>query len=52
MKKMILDNRRITNNTDNGGISFGTCQAIFTNVLGIKLSSGKIALKLHNFEQK
>ena len=35
VKKMILDNRQITIRevTDDVGISFGSCQAIFTDVL-------------------
>ena len=38
MKKMILDNRRITIIVvaDNVGISFDSCQAIFTDALGMK----------------
>ena len=41
MKKMILDNRRITITevVDNFGISFGSCQAIFTDVIGMKHGS-------------
>ena len=37
MKKTILDNRRITIRevADDVGISFGSCQAIFTDVLGM-----------------
>ena len=31
---------------------FGSCQAIFTNVLGIKHAAAKIFPKLQNFEQK
>ena len=38
VKKMILDNRRITIRevADNVFISFGSCQAIVTDVLGKK----------------
>ena len=38
VKKMILDNRRISIRefADDVGISFGSCQAIFTDVLGMK----------------
>ena len=38
VKKMILDNRRITIRevADDVAISFGSCQAIFTNVLGMR----------------
>ena len=42
MKKMILDNRRITIK-EVAGISFGSCQIIFTDVLGIKRVAAKIA---------
>ena len=54
MKKMILDNRRITIRevADDVGISFGSCQAIFTDVLGMKCAVAKIVSKLLNFEQK
>ena len=48
---MILNNRRITIRevADNVGISFGSCQAIFTDVLGLKRAAAKIAPKLLNF---
>ena len=38
VKKMILDNRRITIKevADDVGISFGSCQAIFVEVLGME----------------
>ena len=38
VKKMILDNRQITiiEVVDDVGISFGLCQIIFTDVLGVK----------------
>ena len=51
---MILDNYRITIRevADDVGISFGSCQVILTNVLGIKHASVKIVPKLLNFEQK
>ena len=54
IKKMILDNRRITirRRADDVGISFGSCEAIFTDVLGIKRAAAKIVPKLLNFEQK
>ena len=54
IKKMILDNRRITftEAADDVRISFGSCQAIFTDVLGMKRAAAKIATKLLNFEQK
>ena len=41
---MILDNRRITIRevTDDVGVSFGSCQAIFMDVLGMKHAAAKI----------
>ena len=53
-KKMILDNRRITIRgvADYVGISFGSCQAIFADCLGMKSAAVKIIPKLLNFEQK
>ena len=49
VKKMILYNHRITIRevADNIGISFGSCQAIFTDVFGTKCAAAKIVLKLH-----
>ena len=54
VKKMILNNRRITIRevADDIGISFGSCQEIFTDVLGRKPVAAKIIPKLLNFEQK
>ena len=54
VKKMILNNRRITIRevAEDVGISFGSCQKIFTDVLGIKREAAKIVSKLLNFEQK
>ena len=51
---MILDKRRITVRevADAVGISFGSCQAIITDVLGMKRAAAKIVSKLLNFEQK
>ena len=51
---MISDNRRIIIRevADNFGISFGLCQAIFTDVLSMKRAAAKIVPKLINFEQK
>ena len=37
---------------DDVGISFGSCQAIFTDALGIKCAAAKIVSKLLNFEKK
>ena len=54
VKKMILDNSRITIRevADDVGISFGLCQAIFTDVSGIKRAAANIVRNLLNFEQK
>ena len=54
VKKMILDNRRITIRevVKDVGISFGSCQAIFTDALGMKRAAVKIVPKLLNFDQK
>ena len=53
VKEMILDNRRITITelADDVDISFGSCQAIFTHVLGMKCAAAKIVTRLQNFEQ-
>ena len=52
-KTLILDNHRITIRevADEVGISFGLCQAIFTDVLDMKHAAAKIVSKLLNFEQ-
>ena len=54
VKKMILDNRRITIGelADDVGISLGSCQAIFTDVLGMERAAAKIVINLLNFERK
>ena len=53
VKKMILDNRRIKiKAADDIGKSFGSCQAIFMDVLGMKCAAAKIVSKILNFEQK
>ena len=54
VKKMILFNRRITIRevANDVGISFGSCQVILTDVLGMKRMAMKIVPKLLNFEQK
>ena len=51
VKEMILDNRRITIREigNDVGISFGSCQAIFTDVLGMKSAVAKIAPKITIF---
>ena len=51
---MIFDNHRITITEvdDDVGTSFGSCQAIFTDVLGMKCAAKKIVSKLLNFVQK
>ena len=48
VKKMISDNRRITIRevADDIGISFGSCQRIFTDVLGMKRAAAKFVSKL------
>ena len=53
-KKMILVNHRITIRkvADDVGISLGPCQAIFTDVLGMKRAAARIVPKLLSFEQK
>ena len=50
-KKMILDNYRIAVRevADDVGISLGSCQAIFANVLAIKRAAAMIIPKLLNF---
>ena len=47
VKKMILNNRRITISevAGNVGISFNSCQAIFTDVLGIKRAATSLFQK-------
>ena len=52
MKKLILDNWRITIRelADDVGISFGSRQASFTDVLGMKRAASKIIPKLLKFE--
>ena len=54
VKKMILDNSRITIREigNDVGISFGSCQEIFTEVLGMKHATANTLKKLLNFEQK
>ena len=49
-----LDNLRITIRkvADDVDILFSSCQAIFTDVLGMKRAAAKIVPKLLNFEQK
>ena len=51
VKKMILDNRRSTIRevADDVGVSFGSSQAIFTDVLGMERAAAKIVSKLLNF---
>ena len=51
---MILDNLRITIReiADDIGKSFGSCQTIFTNILGMKRTAANTVPKLLNFEQK
>ena len=52
---MIFDNHRITireGQTDDVGILFGFCQAIFADVLDMKRAAAKVFPKFLNFEQK
>ena len=51
---MILNNRRITIRevADDVGISYGSSQAMLTDVLGLQRVAAKIVPKLLNFEQK
>ena len=51
VKKMILDNRRITIRevADAVYIAFGSCQAIFADILGMKRAAPKFVPKLLNF---
>ena len=51
---MILRNRRFTirEAADDVGTSFGSYQAIFTDVLSIKRTAAMIVPKFQNFEQK
>lgn len=51
---MIMENRRITIRevADDVGISFGSCQAIFSNILGMRRVAAKFVPKLLNFDQK
>ena len=52
VKKMILDKCRITiKKVADNAISFGSCQAIFTDILGMKRAAAKIVPKLRNFQQ-
>ena len=52
MKPIILDYRRITIRevADDVSISFGSCQAIFTEILSIILAAAKVVSKLLNFQ--
>ena len=54
VNKMIFYNRRISIQevADSVDISFGLCQANFTDVLGMKCAAVKIVPKLINIEQK
>ena len=54
VKKIILYNHQITirDVADDVGISFGSCQTIFPNFLGMRHATSKIVPKLLNFQQK
>ena len=51
MKEIIWNNRRIPIGViaDDVGISFGSCQAIFMDVLGIKRAQRRLFAKLLKF---
>ena len=49
---MLVHRITIREVADDVGISSGSCQAIFTEVLGMKRTAEKIVPKLLNFEQK
>ena len=51
VKKIILNNRRniIREVADDAGISFGSWQTIFTNVLGMKYEPAKIDPEIAKF---
>ena len=51
VKKMILNNRLITIRevANDVSISFDSCQAIFTDVVGMKRAAAKIVPKLLHF---
>ena len=51
MKKMFLNNYRITvwEVADDTNTSFGSCQAILADVLGMKRAAAKLVPKLVNF---
>ena len=54
VKKITLDNREITIRevADDVGISFGSCQENFTDLLGMKREAANIVSKSVNLEQK
>jgi len=54
VKEIVLKNRRITIReiADDLNISFGSCQSILTDVLGMTRVSAKFVSKLLNFDQK
>jgi len=54
VKKIVFKNRRITIReiADDLNISFGSCQSILTDVLGMTRVSAKFVPKLLNFDQK
>ena len=49
---MLVHRITIREVADYVGISYGSCQEIFTNVLGMRRAAAKIVPKLLNFEQK
>ena len=53
VEKLISNNQRITITevADDVAVSFGSCQAIFTHILGMKRAAAKVVPELLNFEQ-
>ena len=49
MKTILINHRELA---DDVGISSGSCQAIFTNVLSMKCGAANIVPKVLNFKQK
>ena len=53
VKEMVMNDRRITiREVADDGISIGSCNEIFSNVLGMKRVAAKFVPKLLNFEKK
>ena len=54
VKKIVMENRRITIRevAEDGGISVGSCHAIFSDILDLKRVAAKFVPKLLNFDHK